>query len=39
MIPWTVRYAKAQLDIGRPVPNWLHMSVQMVYNAPACHHA
>lgn len=35
-IPWNVRYAIAQHDIGRPVPSWLLMSIQMVRNGEGC---
>jgi hypothetical protein len=31
-VPWTVRYAAAQIDMGRPVPSWLLMAVQMWRN-------
>ena len=35
-LPWTVRYAIAAHQHGRPLPSWLLMSVQMVLNGGGC---
>jgi len=35
-IPWVVRYAKARVDMGLPVPSWLRLAVDMGYNPGGC---
>lgn len=35
-IPWTVRYAHAAIQAGKPVPSWLRLAVDMAYNAGGC---
>ena len=40
-LPWSVRYALAAYEAGKPLPSWLLLSVQMhLYGGgcAACHH-